>query len=189
MSAPTCHQQRAAQSRLDTARTTVTIHLFTLMRLGQTVFSCVMYMLHFCVFNPLCAGDFGEENLGRGGGGHLLFLLVLGQNPHCLTLLPSVSLLEFCTVPSVRDVPLLRGMRTGSPSTRSALALCPSPSGNNGTSVYCDGRGYTTPCPGGVFGNTSGLTSAACSSPCAPGYFCPVGSVNATAMVCGGVDR
>ena len=76
----------------------------------------------------------------------------------------------------------------GTSTTRTGQLYCPSPANNNGVAVYCDGSGAMTPCPGGVFGNTGGLASAACTSSCAAGYYCPQGSANATAVPCGGVD-
>ena len=62
-------------------------------------------------------------------------------------------------------------------------------SGPDGLSSYCPGDGIKYTCPGGVFGDVSGLTTSACSGPCAAGYFCPSGSTNATAVRCGGTDR
>ena len=50
-------------------------------------------------------------------------------------------------------------------------------------------------CPSGAYGTSPGLSTAACSGPCAVGYECPAGSVNSTATVCpkgyycGGGDR
>ncbi|GMF24118.1 unnamed protein product [Phytophthora lilii] len=43
-------------------------------------------------------------------------------------------------------------------------------------------------CPGGTFGNVTGLASAACSGPCSAGYYCPPGSTSATQSPCGSVD-
>ena len=40
---------------------------------------------------------------------------------------------------------------------------------------YCV-SGIRHPCPAGRFGATTGLDNARCSGPCAPGYFCPIGS-------------
>ncbi len=48
---------------------------------------------------------------------------------------------------------------------------------------YSVGFGCTQ-CPAGHFGSTSNLTAASCSGPCAPGYYCPAGSINNTAVVC-----
>jgi hypothetical protein len=39
-------------------------------------------------------------------------------------------------------------------------------------------------CPAGTFGNTTGLTTALCSGPCAEGFQCLAGSVSATPGVC-----
>ena len=67
--------------------------------------------------------------------------------------------------------------------------MCPAPSSpaNNYSASYCPGPGdgglYT--CPGGVYGNSSGLTTAACSGGCAAGFYCPPGSSTPTAMLCG----
>jgi len=36
------------------------------------------------------------------------------------------------------------------------------------------------PCPAGTFGAREGLGTARCSGLCAPGHFCPPGSVSAT---------
>jgi hypothetical protein len=43
-------------------------------------------------------------------------------------------------------------------------------------------------CPAGAFGNATGLSSAACSGPCAAGYYCPRGSTSATQAPCGGAS-
>ncbi|RLN87726.1 hypothetical protein BBJ28_00020060, partial [Nothophytophthora sp. Chile5] len=42
-------------------------------------------------------------------------------------------------------------------------------------------------CPAGTFGNSTGLTTAACSGVCRPGFYCPRGSTSATQVPCGGV--
>jgi hypothetical protein len=76
-------------------------------------------------------------------------------------------------------------------STRTSQVVCPSPSdsSSNGTAVYCPGNGRVHVCPAGVFGSAAGLSSATCSGPCRAGYYCPAGSVNATAVPCGAVDK
>ena len=82
----------------------------------------------------------------------------------------------------------------GSEDTRSSQTLCPGPSSpdSNFSAVYClggvAGDGTLSVCPGGVFGNTSGLSAASCSGRCSAGYYCPPGSVNGTAQACGGVN-
>ncbi|KAF4127591.1 hypothetical protein GN958_ATG23220 [Phytophthora infestans] len=43
-------------------------------------------------------------------------------------------------------------------------------------------------CPGGTFGNVTGLASATCSGQCNAGHFCPRGSISATQLSCGSVD-
>ncbi|POM78126.1 Hypothetical protein PHPALM_4382 [Phytophthora palmivora] len=49
---------------------------------------------------------------------------------------------------------------------------------------FCiDGVKY--PCPAGTFGATSGLSTAACSGKCAPGYYCPPSSISRTQNECG----
>ena len=48
---------------------------------------------------------------------------------------------------------------------------------------YCV-DGLRTPCPGGVFGDEEGLSSAACSGPCPAGYFCPYKSTSRSAHAC-----
>ena len=40
---------------------------------------------------------------------------------------------------------------------------------------YCV-RGTKLPCPAGRYGATHGLSTALCTGPCAPGYYCPQGS-------------
>ena len=72
--------------------------------------------------------------------------------------------------------------------TQTMQLVCPSPSdpASNGSAVYCTGDGLIQVCPGGKFGNASGLTSSACSGPCLAGYYCPAGSANSTAFPCGG---
>lgn len=42
-------------------------------------------------------------------------------------------------------------------------------------------------CPAGTYGATSSLTNSSCSGPCAPGFWCPLGSVSSTANKCGNV--
>ena len=74
-------------------------------------------------------------------------------------------------------------------ATQTSQAVCPSPldAASNGSAVYCPGTdGLIHVCPAGAWGNSSGLVSSACSGPCAAGYYCPSGSVNATAVPCGG---
>lgn len=51
---------------------------------------------------------------------------------------------------------------------------------------YSDVTGLSSPksCPPGTYGSTAGLTTAACSGPCAAGSFCPSGSITPTATQC-----
>ena len=67
---------------------------------------------------------------------------------------------------------------------------CP-PGSVNATAVVCGLGTYSVGgvsvcllCPVGVYGASSGSTSPGCSGPCAPGYYCPPGSTNATASLC-----
>jgi len=54
---------------------------------------------------------------------------------------------------------------------------------------WCAGDGVRRVCPAGRFGSSVLNTDPLCSGLCAPGYFCPEGSVVATQFVCGGADR
>lgn len=49
---------------------------------------------------------------------------------------------------------------------------------------YCQ-RGVRFPCPAGSYGNTRQETQSSCSGSCAPGFYCPLASTNATAIPCG----
>ena len=72
--------------------------------------------------------------------------------------------------------------------TRTGQSLCPSPEDYGGVAGYCAGDGVVTICPAGVFGNTSGLSTPACSGDCAAGFYCPPGSWNNSAHACGGAN-
>jgi hypothetical protein len=50
---------------------------------------------------------------------------------------------------------------------------------------YCE-RGIATKCPAGTYAGRLGESTRACSGPCAPGYWCGLGSVRATQNACGG---
>jgi hypothetical protein len=71
----------------------------------------------------------------------------------------------------------LGGLDNG--TTRTSVAECP------GAGVYCPGNGLTAPCAAGFFGNETRLSSASCSGPCHPGYFCVPGSTSAAPQPCG----
>jgi hypothetical protein len=67
---------------------------------------------------------------------------------------------------------------------------CPAGSSNS-TATPCPsgayslaGAGQCTLCPGGRYGAVMTMTTASCSGTCAPGYACPPGSTNATAVPC-----
>jgi hypothetical protein len=51
---------------------------------------------------------------------------------------------------------------------------------------YCPGNSSAIPCPQGTYGDSTGLTSATCSGPCAVGFFCPPGSNSSTMLPCPG---
>lgn len=48
---------------------------------------------------------------------------------------------------------------------------------------YGNGSGYLTPCSAGYYGSSYGAASSTCDGPCLQGYYCPLGSPNATAVV------
>jgi hypothetical protein len=67
---------------------------------------------------------------------------------------------------------------------------CPANSTNATVSICTPGKyssgglGVCSPCPVGVYGSASGLTSPACSGPCTAGYACPAGSTSSLASIC-----
>ena len=74
------------------------------------------------------------------------------------------------------DLDVLGGVSGGGPSAQSAAA-CPPGS-------FCPGDGTARLCPGGTYGAVAGLATANCSGLCAAGFYCPAGSVSATARPC-----
>ena len=52
--------------------------------------------------------------------------------------------------------------------------------------AYCSG-GVMQLCTAGLYGNSSGMTSANCSGVCEAGYYCPPGSTSPEAQSCGSV--
>lgn len=65
------------------------------------------------------------------------------------------------------------------------------PGSTNATAAACAQGKYSlagaaacTSCPAGSYGETAALNTSACSGQCTAGYYCPSGSVNATAVVC-----
>jgi hypothetical protein len=48
---------------------------------------------------------------------------------------------------------------------------------------YCE-KGIKYPCPGGTYGSSDGLSSAACSGPCPEGWYCPAGTVQPFQFSC-----
>lgn len=49
---------------------------------------------------------------------------------------------------------------------------------------YCLRETFVFPCPGGRFGNSTGLTTSDCSGVCTAGYYCPLASITPTANLC-----
>lgn len=65
----------------------------------------------------------------------------------------------------------------GTPATRQGQQICP-------LGQYCPGDGLSYACPQGLYGSVLGLWNSSCTAACSAGYYCPAGSINATAMVC-----
>ncbi|KDO25587.1 hypothetical protein SPRG_08886 [Saprolegnia parasitica CBS 223.65] len=85
----------------------------------------------------------------------------------------------YCPPGSTQPLAVSVGYYTtgGTNSTRSGQALCPIGS-------FCQ-HGVLYQCPSGTYGSTTGLTVETCSGWCRAGYFCPPGTVSATANACG----
>ncbi len=83
-----------------------------------------------------------------------------------------------------------------SPAGATTCSLCPAghacPTGTtNGTAFPCfpgtytfDGAGTCSPCIAGRYGAAAAMESSVCSGACSPGWYCPAGSTNATAVQC-----
>ena len=69
------------------------------------------------------------------------------------------------------------GPETDNATLRYSQTVCP-------VGYYCS-LGVRIPCPPGSYGNTTGLSSSSCSGPCAPGYYCTIGSTSSTQFPCG----
>ena len=81
---------------------------------------------------------------------------------------------------------------------RTGQSLCPigtycsggvkymAPRGKYTDTTGVSGLGSATPCPGGTFGSTDGLTTVACSGVCQEGFYCPPGSALPNGTSCGG---
>ena len=69
------------------------------------------------------------------------------------------------------------------PSSINATAC---PAGTYSAAIGASSNATCTLCPSGVYGNTTRLTTPACSGNCtaAPGTYCPVGFTSPTALVC-----
>jgi hypothetical protein len=70
------------------------------------------------------------------------------------------------------------GYMCGLAATSPTQTQCPPGTYSEGGASVC------SLCPGGKFGNSSGLTSSACTGPCPAGYVCGPGTVNGTATLC-----
>jgi hypothetical protein len=74
--------------------------------------------------------------------------------------------------------PCAAGYSCPAGSTNATATACPVGTYSNDGDVSC------SPCPAGVFGATLAANVSACTGPCAAGYSCPAGSINATATPC-----
>lgn len=96
----------------------------------------------------------------------------------------------FCPQGSPRPVPVAVGFyTTGSESRVNTDQLAQDARTRSGQQLCEPGHfcvnGVRFKCPAGTFGNRSGLTSSSCSGLCRAGFYCPVGSIVATAFRCG----
>jgi len=89
---------------------------------------------------------------------------------------------KYCPAPAGAPTPVSRGYYTVTdtlPAVRWRQTICEK-------GWFCR-EGERFPCPPGRYGDTQGLYSEQCSGLCAPGYYCPVHSVNRTQVECGHV--
>jgi hypothetical protein len=82
------------------------------------------------------------------------------------------------------------GCRSYSPTAVSCPAGSFCPSGSP-TPVLCGvgqysegGASVCSACPGGVYGNTTGLSNPVCSGLCSAGFMCPAGSTTPETQLC-----
>ena len=85
----------------------------------------------------------------------------------------------YCPAGASAPIAAALGDRTVGPTaaTRNATVLCDA-------SQYCV-NGTAFPCPAGRFGCATGLGTAECNGPSAPGFYCPAGSGSNHAQPCG----
>ena len=98
----------------------------------------------------------------------------------CGTFAPSAPESVYCPALSTTYRNVTAGFYTSdgaSAMVRSSQVACPAGS-------YCTG-GIQLPCPAGQYGDATKQTSSTCSGPCTAGYYCPAGSMSATAVACG----
>jgi len=81
----------------------------------------------------------------------------------------------------------------GTPVLNASPPLCVVSGGKNTTRAaerkcepgfFCQ-QGVKLPCSPGTWGGEYGLSISSCSGICAPGYYCPLGSIAATEKFCG----
>jgi hypothetical protein len=83
----------------------------------------------------------------------------------------------YCPLGSVGPVAAQPGEYTSGGTSTTRLQAEPCTSGS-----YC-ANGTSRPCPAGLFGCASHLSSNACNGLCTPGFYCPLGSVSSQAYV------
>lgn len=92
---------------------------------------------------------------------------------------PCTSEFAFCQQGSTQPTPVSKGYYTtvsAATNQRVDQVVCPKGS-------YCVG-GIAKLCPVNTFGDTTGLSTSACSGKCRDGYICDLGSTSATPLVC-----
>lgn len=88
------------------------------------------------------------------------------------------SVTKYCPEGASAPLSVRAGYYTdgGTLTTRTSEVLCPLGS-------YCEGDGYFKQCGAGLYGSVGGLSTPSCSGQCSEGFYCPMGSINATAVV------
>lgn len=130
---------------------------------------------------------------------------VIIAHPHCLLLALFVTHIQGTLTPLPVPAGFYSTPLSSSQLNRYSYVSCP-------PGYYCL-NGNATACPAGTFGNTSGLSTPACSGPCSPvcvcvgsfvfklcvhscispslfsqGYYCPPNSTSSTQVECGSVS-